>query len=125
MRKLILQEGAPFPDGRMVKVGAMTWDEDAKLPVTLNFNYSQIVGVATDLRRETPGDGMSTADITAEITFNPNYLVPIPEDRMNFSCTSTGILGTGEDNNLTITSGHIREVTISDNTPWAVPVDVV
>lgn len=105
-RHIIAKEGSPMVEGGIViEEGALTWDEGAIIPVTQGFGDHEVIGRATDIRREENGN------ITANIEF-------LPPRTETFSI-SVAPFRTREDKRFVI-EGKIREVTelSQDEMPW-------
>lgn len=60
-RHIICQEGNEVLPETHILIGALQWDPDAFLPITVGFDFFRMAGRASDIRRENNGD------ITAEI----------------------------------------------------------
>lgn len=118
-RRIICREGAEWGvNGNVIQPGALTWDESGKIPL-LDPSQSEILGYASDLRREEDGA------ITAEFHF-------IQGDT-NLDALSDGLTGGWgwtvfvkdvkyvNDRELwhrTVTNGHIGYSFLGYGIPW-------
>jgi hypothetical protein len=100
-------EGALSIDGRLIEVGALTWDTLGPIPVLMAEVGSEILGMATDFRRHP--DGMISADIYSDR--------PIPAGF--FSIATNHIEYYRDQNNVMhFTSGQIRSVILVETWLW-------
>ena len=64
MRHIICKEADDTVPGHYIMPGALDWAEGDRIPLTFNFDFQQVIGWATDIRREE--GGIITAEIVLE-----------------------------------------------------------
>lgn len=121
-RMTISWEGTEAVPGIIIQPGALRW-EDEELPLCWNFDHNELLGVASDIRRE--DDGQITAEITIyEETDNQKHAQVV----MDHGDVATTVYVTDlsehkdEDGNKRIVeSGRIRSVNmvLPDSVGWS------
>lgn len=104
-RKEIGKDGLYLPDGTYLKLGALYWDEDARIPVSTIINDMKPLGWATDLQRE---DDRITARI--------DWLIMFEEDDLSCLCTDIQKYTDPEDPfRVFVQSAKIQQILIVSN----------
>lgn len=112
-RMRIAREGANTKDGRLIASGALEWREPVAVtgpPSGHSYGDREIIGRATDIRREVDGF------ITAEIDCAPHGLYP-QISVIEAGPIENGLLRTADDR-IVLLKGELREVHFGDNPVW-------
>lgn len=119
-RMTISWEGAEAVPGIIIQPGALRW-EDEELPLCWNFDHNELLGQASEIRRE--DDGRITAEITIyEQTDNQKHAQAIV-DHGDTPATVyvTDLTEKREDDKRIVESGRIRSVNLvpPGNVSWS------
>lgn len=116
-RVVVGQEEVLYPDGRLIRKGALRCDETL-VPVVHQESLDDIIGAARELQRAESGS-TDTVDVTMDITLF-DFAVSmmgihlLDHDPTVFISPYTGV---ELDNRFVITDGRIREIVLSRKLP--------
>lgn len=102
-RYVVAYEGKPMRDGRFIEKGALRVNRDF-IPVTLGYNYSEIVGRASGFERD---------EETGAISFEIETAADVSEmvARMSANVFASDVVSEGNGIEMRIHSAVIREIT--------------
>jgi hypothetical protein len=83
MRRVIVREGERTKHGYFFETGSIKMDDVDRIPIVLSFDFTKLVGWATDFRRGE--DGV----ISMELTISPQYVKDVG-DPQNWEFTFGG-----------------------------------
>jgi hypothetical protein len=116
-RVVVGQEEVLYPDGRLIRKGALHCDEEI-IPVVHQESMDHIIGAARGLQRA-ESDSTDKVDLTMDITLfdfvvNQMRIDLLLCDPTVFIAPFTGV---ELDNRFVITDGRIREIVLSRKLP--------
>lgn len=107
-RVVVAIEGKQYADGRIIMPGAIKCTDD-KIPVSSNFDWSNIVGVASNMERNE-----ETGEITMEIEFGDPIFKP-ERDTYEANVSLSDIDVDKTDGAFEVKDGRLRGVSIRHN----------
>lgn len=113
MRHIIAYEGKDTVPGQFLEHNSIYWEED-KIPVMNNDNRQELLGVASDIRRE-------NGELTAEIEwYNEQYKTLVESRDMAVTVYCSNVDDTrDEDGNRIVHKARLRALYPTMGVPWA------
>lgn len=110
MRKAICIEGAMFPGMKtMAMKGAIYIDDkDTRIPITVGFDHSKLIGYAAGLQRD-----VETGEVSMDLTIHPSFDVNLDEFDARVTLTDVMTAPGKDDESVTIiNAGRLREISL-------------
>jgi hypothetical protein len=110
MRKPICIEGKEFEFMRVLAMPGSIYidDKDTKIPLTVGFDQTKLVGYATNLQRD-----VETGEVSMELTIHPSFDLDLEEFDARVTLTDVMEARGKDDEELRIiNAGRLREISL-------------